>query len=216
MSCSTHLVDRGDHRCRAKSTRPAMSRVPSLSSKRRCNEAAGSRSKMCPPAPTTRCQGMPRPAGHAAIARPAVRAPPRSFSVLASWPYVSTRARGICFTKRYTASQDIVSSLSEQPSYRYQLGETTASAGAREGRNEKPRQPPFRPVQNTHLSKVEEERTGRMPVRGNSNLGDAALAGRAAGCVPNWRRPGVTDRKQPWRRERIELDRRSGMKLHYV
>jgi hypothetical protein len=61
--------------------------------------------RILPRSPTTRCQGMPFPEGVAAMARPALRAPPGKRKARASAPYVKTRPRGICFTKRYTGSQ---------------------------------------------------------------------------------------------------------------
>src|SRR4029077_8808388 len=70
--------------------------------------------RILPPSPTTRCHGMPLPEGLAAMARPALRAPPRRRKALARAPYVRTRPRGICFTKRKTGSQDIAK---EAPSF---------------------------------------------------------------------------------------------------
>src|SRR5690349_1321010 len=63
--------------------------------------------RISPRSPITRCQGMPFPEGVAAIARPAVRAPPGRPKALASPPYVRTFPRGIRCTSRYTGSQDI-------------------------------------------------------------------------------------------------------------
>jgi len=42
------------------------------------------------------------------MARPALRAPPGRRRALANAPYDRTRPRGICFTSRYTISQDIL------------------------------------------------------------------------------------------------------------
>src|SRR5205807_481890 len=50
---------------------------------------------------------MPFPEGVAAMARPALRAPPGRHKAFASAPYVKTLPRGICCTKRNTGSQDI-------------------------------------------------------------------------------------------------------------
>src|SRR5580658_2757493 len=60
--------------------------TPSVASKRRCRLACGSGIVTLPPAPITRCQGMPRPFGVAAMAKPTARAPPRRRRALASSP----------------------------------------------------------------------------------------------------------------------------------
>ena len=58
--------------------------IPSLPAGAVAATARGSCSRIRPPAPTTRCQGMPGPAGQAAMAQPAARAPPGSCSMRAS------------------------------------------------------------------------------------------------------------------------------------
>jgi hypothetical protein len=50
---------------------------------------------------------MPWLLGQAAMARPAVRAPPGNFKLRAIAPYVVTRPRGIFFTSWYTEFQFI-------------------------------------------------------------------------------------------------------------
>src|SRR4029077_3261337 len=76
----------GVHTCFLMSTRDSRSVTPSDSSNLRCRLAYGSRISSFPPKPTTRCQGTPLPEGLAAIARPALRAPPRSRRAFASPP----------------------------------------------------------------------------------------------------------------------------------
>lgn len=95
----------GDQRCFFRSTRNSTIWIPSVCSNFRCRDAYGSGISSLPRSPTTRCQGMPFPEGVAAIALPAVLAPPRKRNALANAPYVITRPRGICFTNRYTGSQ---------------------------------------------------------------------------------------------------------------
>ena len=67
-------------------TRDSRRVTPSDSRSFRCRLAYGSRMSNLPPYPTTRCHGTPFPDGLAAIARPALRAPPRSRRAFASPP----------------------------------------------------------------------------------------------------------------------------------
>src|SRR5260370_4350442 len=81
--------------------------MPAIARSFLSREAYGWRMRILPRSPMTRCQGMPFPEGVAAMARPALRAPPGRRKALARAPYVKTRPRGICFTKRNTGSQVI-------------------------------------------------------------------------------------------------------------
>src|ERR1700674_2667462 len=84
--CFTMSFFGGFQRWCLRSTRDSAIVTPSLSRSFLCKEAYGSRKRIFPRSPTTRCQGMPLPEGVAAIARPALRAPPGSCRALASAP----------------------------------------------------------------------------------------------------------------------------------
>lgn len=114
----------GCQRCRFKSTRNSTTETPSVSRSFFWSKACGPRMRIFPRSPITRCHGMPFPDGVAAMARPAVRAPPGKPRALASPPYVRTLPRGIRCTRRYTLSQDMcrttpeIRGLQERIAYR--------------------------------------------------------------------------------------------------
>src|SRR4029077_17084902 len=67
-------------------TRLSVSATPSVSSRRRWRLECVSDMSSLPPAPTTRCHGIPLPLGQAAMACPAALAAPLSRSAFASAP----------------------------------------------------------------------------------------------------------------------------------
>src|SRR3981189_2765642 len=88
--------------------------------------------RILPRSPMTRCQGMPLPEGVAAMARPALRAPPGRRKAFARAPYVKTRPRGISFTKRKTGSQVIANQAPRRDGKKLVRHPTGASRGEQE------------------------------------------------------------------------------------